>query len=534
MNLFSSVFLVQRSLVWIGFFIFTSIVQDLVLMAEYREALLKTDKVYYENCPGCKQDRVKELQKGFPLKECISIGVIVLCNVLPISSLFPFLYFMIRDFNIAKKVEDIGYYAGFVGSSFMFGRFLTSFLWGMAADRYGRKPIIILGTLSVVVFNTLFGLSVNFWMAIAMRFLHGSFNGMLGPLKAYATEVLREEYQALGLSIVGTAWGIGLIVGPALGGYFAQPADKYPNIFSKSSIFGRFPYFLPCLCISLFAAIVFIASFWLPETLHMNHPETEEGFDCSDALEAASGGSVMKENGAEVEERAQNFQTSIWKNWPLMANIIIYCIFSLHEMSYTEIFSLWAVSPRRLGGMGFSSQDVGQVLAISGCGLLFSQLYLFPKVEKILGPIPLARIGGVLTIPLIACYPLIAKLTGFAQKFTINCASLLKNSVSVTIMTALFIMQNNSVPQHQRGAANGIAMTAMSLFKAVGPAAAGAIFSWCQTHQDAFYFPGVSMVFFIMNVLMVLVVVLTIESFLPKSCTKPYEEVQKEKFKPMG
>ncbi|GAB2275039.1 Probable peptide/nitrate transporter At3g43790 [Dionaea muscipula] len=71
------------------------------------------------------------------------------CPALPTSSLFPFLYFMIRDFGIAKQVEDIGFYAGFVGSSFMVGRALTSIGWGVAADRYGRQPIILIGTLSV-------------------------------------------------------------------------------------------------------------------------------------------------------------------------------------------------------------------------------------------------------------------------------------------------------------------------------------------------------------------------------------------------
>lgn len=146
---------------------------------------------------------------------------------------------MIRDLGVAKRTEDIGFYAGFVGASFMFGRCLTSTAWGIAADRIGRKPVIVFGISSVVVFNTLFGLSVNYWMAIATRFLLGALNGLLGPIKAYAIEVCRPEHEALALSLVSTAWGIGLIIGPALGGYLAQPAENFPTVFSTDSIFGR-------------------------------------------------------------------------------------------------------------------------------------------------------------------------------------------------------------------------------------------------------------------------------------------------------
>ncbi|GJR38481.1 zinc induced facilitator-like 1-like protein isoform X1 [Tanacetum coccineum] len=140
---------------------------------------------------------------------------------LPISSLFPFLYYMIRDFNIAEKEEDISYYAGFVGSAYMIGRALTSIFWGAVADRYGRKPVILLGTTTVVIFNTLFGFSVNYWMAIITRFLLGFLNGLLGPIK------------------ISTSWGTGLIIGPALGGYLAQPAEKFPRLVSPNSLFGR-------------------------------------------------------------------------------------------------------------------------------------------------------------------------------------------------------------------------------------------------------------------------------------------------------
>lgn len=97
----------------------------------------------------------------------------------------------VRDFNIAENVEDIGFYAGFigknaintihyhsvslsfigylnspcspnksliqlVGASFMIGRALTSVFWGIVADRYGRKPVILFGIFIVLVAKRLY------------------------------------------------------------------------------------------------------------------------------------------------------------------------------------------------------------------------------------------------------------------------------------------------------------------------------------------------------------------------------------------
>lgn len=493
---------------------------DKSMAEEYREALLKKDD-YYENCPGCKVDQLKELKKGFPFRDLISIWIVVLCTALPISTLFPFLYFMIRDFGIAEREEDIGYYAGYVGSSFMIGRALTSVFWGIVADRYGRKPVILLGTIAVVIFNTLFGLSVNFWMAIITRFLLGSLNGLLGPIKAYAVEIFRAEYQALGLSTVSTAWGLGLIIGPALGGFLAQPAEKYPNLFSKESLFGRFPYFLPCFCISLFALVVTIVSCWLPETLHVHNEKKTSSNDSYDALEAATGASKGDETRTDDKGRKPSSNESLLKNWPLMSSIIVYCIFSLHDMAYTEIFSLWAESSRKLGGLGYTTEDVGEVLAISGFSLLVFQLSLYPYVERILGPIPVARIAAALSILLLSSYPFIAMLSGLGLSILINCASIMKNVFSVSIVTGMFILQNNAVDQNQRGAANGISMTGMSLFKAVGPAGGGAILSWAQRRQNAAFLPGVQMVFFILNAVELIGLLMTFKPFLAQRQDKP-------------
>ncbi|KAF7824803.1 protein ZINC INDUCED FACILITATOR-LIKE 1-like [Senna tora] len=420
------------------------------------------EKQYYENCPGCKVDQAKEMTEGVPVRHLINIWIVVLCCTLPISSLFPFLYFMVRDFGIAKVDTDISSYAGYVGSAFMVGRGLTSVAWGMVADRYGRKPVIVLGIIAVIVFNTLFGLSTSFWMAVSTRFLLGSLNGLLGPIKAYATEIFREEHHSLGLSTISASWGVGLVIGPALGGYLAQPAEKYPNVFAKGSFFDKTFIIKYSRGYIVTIVLLFVKSASLQETLH-NHKINHEFTEDVETLE----------NGV-TEKRVQKDE-NLFLNWPLMSSIIVYCVFSLHDVAYQEVFSLWAVSPRRLGGLDFSTDDVGDALSLAGVVLLLYQLFLYPSVERTWGPIKIARISALLSIPLLQSYPLIAMLSGFVLHLMINIASILKFCLSATIITGLFILQNRAVEQHQRGAANGISMTAMSVFKALGPAGGGAV-----------------------------------------------------------
>nr|BAJ96577.1 predicted protein [Hordeum vulgare subsp. vulgare] len=60
-------------------------------------------KVYYDGCPGCAMERRKESTKGTPYKELFFVGIITFASSLPITSLFPFLYFM-----LAAKADDGG------------------------------------------------------------------------------------------------------------------------------------------------------------------------------------------------------------------------------------------------------------------------------------------------------------------------------------------------------------------------------------------------------------------------------------------
>nr|CAB3472777.1 unnamed protein product [Digitaria exilis] len=431
---------------------------------------------YRPGCPGCRVDRLNAEREGvFPLKDLFLIWLVTITCTLPIQSLFPFLYFMIRDLGIAKQTQDIGFYAGFVGASYMFGRAFSSTVWGIVADKHGRKPVIVLTLVSIIIFNTLFGLSINYWMALVTRCLLGVLCGYLGPIKAYATEVCRKEYNHLALAVVSSSRGIGLIIGPAIGGYLAQPADKYPSLFSQTSIFGRFPYFLPCLSISILAVLALIACIWFPETLHKHN---EDAVDNSvEAVEESLA-------GTDTEENESGGCLQLFKNWPLMSAITLYCIFSLQDVAYAEVFSLWAVSDRSYGGLSFTSTDVGNVLAASGLFLFLYQMLVYPFLAKAVDHITLVR------------------------------------AVAVTTITVFNILMNEAVTQDVRAAANGIAVTLMSISKAVAPAVAGIVFSWAQRRQTVAFLPGDHLVFFMLNVFTVTGLVFTFRPFFVRGSAK--------------
>ncbi|BBN02647.1 hypothetical protein MPTK1_2g16940 [Marchantia polymorpha subsp. ruderalis] len=494
-------------------------------MADLEQPLLHPKPVkVYPKCPGCKVAHL--VVDGAPpaYKELSFVAIMMLSNALPISFLYPFLYFMVKDMHIAKRDEDIGFYAGYIGSAFMIGRFLTSMHWGIVADKYGRKPVMICGVLSVIVFNIIYGFSESFWAAFLSRLLLGGFNGILGPVKAYASEICSDEHQPLGVSVVGTTLGLGMIVGPALGGYLSQPALKYPALFPPGSLFDRYPYLMPCLFVSGLAAVgLVITVLYLPETLHI-HNDEDAIIDGQAYNEKAKLLEAEEETEEEVEKkRVEKAEDSIWavfKNRHLVSAVLVYCTWSMHNMAYTEIFSLWAVSPLKNGGLGFSTTDVGNVLAISGAGCLLFQLLAFPPIAKILGPIATTRYSAFLALPLLCIFPFLADLHGTLLWSLLIFAAVSKSALAVATLSGSFLLINNSVFPKQRGRANGLSVSAVSFFKAVGPGAGGAIFAWAQSRVSNIL-PGNQMVFFILGTVVVADIILTYEPFLPKSVDKP-------------
>ncbi|SMF61927.1 MFS transporter [Pseudobacteriovorax antillogorgiicola] len=115
-----------------------------------------------------------------------------------------------------------------LGASYSFMQFLFAPFWGRLSDRVGRRPIILIGISTSIVGYTIFGFAESLLVLFASRLLTGFGNANIGAAQAIIADVTDEESRAKGMGIIGAAFGLGFIFGPALGGALGQVSPTAP------------------------------------------------------------------------------------------------------------------------------------------------------------------------------------------------------------------------------------------------------------------------------------------------------------------
>lgn len=192
-------------------------------------------------------------------------------------SIFPYAYRMIESFNLTQDESQISIYAGMLITAFAFAEFSTGMIWGRISDRIGRKPVLVMGLIGTALSMICFGFAKSLTSAIVARALGGLLNGNVGVLQTTVAElVTKKEHQPRAYSIMPFVWGLGSIIGPAMGGALAMPSESHPALFPRGSLFDIYPFLLPnlvCVIILLFG--ILNGLFFLEET----HPEMKDRRD---------------------------------------------------------------------------------------------------------------------------------------------------------------------------------------------------------------------------------------------------------------
>jgi len=171
--------------------------------------------------------------------------------------------------------------------------------------------------------------------------------------------------------------------------------------------------------------------------------------------------------------------------------IATYCMLSLVIIGYDELFSLWAATEPHLGGLGFSTDQIGTALLCVAAPILFLQVWLYPKFERRVGAIRVFQFSSVvLGVTILS----LSAINTFYNKSTILWPLLIGILLPMKLSTgcafsSTAIFTNNSVAIGMLGSVNGLAMTAASLSRALAPVITGSAFAWSISEGFKLGFP---------------------------------------------
>ncbi|GCF00621.1 hypothetical protein ZYGM_001227 [Zygosaccharomyces mellis] len=218
----------------------------------------------------------REQMDGFPWTQLLVVSLVRFSEPIAFTSLFPYVYFMVKDFHIAPSDAEVSKYSGYLSSSFALCQVISAYHWGHFSDIYGRKWALSLGLTGTCTSLMILGFSKNFYMALLARCMMGLLNGNVGVLRTMLGEIATErKHQALAFSTMPLLFQFGSVVGPMVGGFlvFKQSHSEdipiwFPHWLRR--LVHAYPYLLPNIVVSIFLVIGLVnAILFLEET----HPD---------------------------------------------------------------------------------------------------------------------------------------------------------------------------------------------------------------------------------------------------------------------
>ena len=347
----------------------------------------------------------------------VIIFLTVFIDLLGFGIIIPLLPFYAESFGASALT------IGLLGTSFSLMQFLFSPVWGRWSDRIGRKPIILVGLMGSCVSYLVLALAGSLPMVFAARIIGGIAGANIPTAQAYIADITTQENRARGMGMVGAAFGLGFIFGPAIGGMLSHFSPQAPMWFAS------------VLCLANFVA----AWIMLPESRRPDEATKHLG-------------------------RLEAFRHAMTKP-TLVLLLALYFLVTLAFSGFEATFALFSEAT-----FGFKAATIGFVFAFIGVVLSIVQGALVGRVVKRIGErrlIPMAMLAIGIGIGLL---PFVGSVPSLLAALGVLAVGMGFNSPALTSMVSRIADPND------QGGILGLASSLASLGRVVGPAWGGFLY----------------------------------------------------------
>lgn len=319
---------------------------------------------------------------------------------------------------------------GLLFASYSLMQLIFSPILGRLSDKHGRRPVLLISIIGTGIGFLILGFATTLWMLFVGRILDGITGGNISTAQAYIADITTKEDRAKGMGLIGAAFGLGFVFGPAIGGILSHWGIGVPFLFAAGLCFAN----------------ALLLYFTLPETVTPDHP----------ARVSAAGGRGL---GQLIHSL---------RNPRLGYVLIIYFLFIVAFSIMTTTFSLFTMFR-----FGYDAQHTGYLFAYVGILAVIVQGGLIGKLVKRFGELPLVILGAFLFAGSLFAIPFVGPEAGGLAALLVGGGLFsIGNSLSAPSLTSL---ASKSVGPAEQGSVLGVTQSVASLARAVGPALAAVL-----------------------------------------------------------
>jgi DHA1 family tetracycline resistance protein-like MFS transporter len=150
--------------------------------------------------------------------------VVVLVDLIGFGIVLPLLPAQAAEFSSSETA------IGALVASFSLMQFLLAPWWGRLSDRIGRRPVLLLGLASSAGSYLIFALARDYWVLLASRVLAGGLGATVNVAQAYLADITPAARRSRAMGMIGVAFGLGFIIGPALAALTSQGGAAVPGL----------------------------------------------------------------------------------------------------------------------------------------------------------------------------------------------------------------------------------------------------------------------------------------------------------------